>query len=188
MSLKRTPLRRKKSLRPGSGLKKSGFTKKSYSPLSRKKPLARVSKQKREQSDTPIYSTLTSKSNGLGGVGRSVEVKIFHSRVAALGCIACKKLGLVTVFRVRIHHTDGRYQGGDSDWSEWKVLPLCDQHHHPSLAFEVNGIKPDLSAPSVHDRKKLFTSLVGTEAELVLEIYEALGEIPPWISTGEELL
>ncbi len=181
MALKRSPLRRKTSLKSNSSLKRSDFKQKSCAPLKQKTQLNRVSKKKQDKANGYIYNTLSTKSTGLTGRGRSAEDVVFHSRVASLGCIACRKLGLSTVFPLRIHHIDGRYQGGENDFSERKVLPLCDQHHHPSLAFEANGQKPDLEAPSVHDRKRLFVDLVGTEEQLLLEVYQALEESPPWL-------
>ncbi len=180
MALKKTPLKRKTPLTSNSCLKRSGFSQKENSTLKRQAPLRRVSKKKQSQADGEIYSTIVTKSNGLTGKGRSADDVAFHARVASLGCIACLKLGLSAVFPLRIHHIDGRYQGGEDDLSERKVLPLCDQHHHPSLAFECNGLKPDIEAPSIHDRTKLFVKMVGTESSLLIEVYEMLEEVPPW--------
>ena len=125
---------------------------------------------------------IKTKSRGLRGHGRTSADIDFHSRVAALGCIACKMLEQVTLFPVRIHHIDGRNAGKENDYSERKVLPLCDQHHHPELAFDIGEIKPDLDAPSVHGRKKLFKKMVGPEEDLVLLVYDILKETPPWLN------
>lgn len=183
MALRRTPLKRKTQLKSNSGLKRSGFRCDDIKDeRAFRSSLNRVSEKKLKESGGKLYSTLSSKSKGLAGRGRTICDKKFHNRVALLGCIACKKLGVSTPFQVRIHHIDGRYQGGESDHSERRVLPLCDQHHHPSLAFAVNGIKPDLNAPSVHDRKKLFVEMIGSESVLLSEVYDMLNEEPPWIT------
>ncbi len=186
MTLNKTTLKRKTPLKSKSSLKRSGFTQKSPTLLKQKTQLARVSKKKLDKASGKVYTTISTKSKGLTGRGRSSADVAFHSRVATLGCIACSKLGLSPSFPLRIHHIEGRYQGGENDWSERKVLPLCDQHHHPSLAFEFNGLKPDIEAPSVHDRKSLFVEMVGTELSLLKEVYEALELIPPWLDMKDQ--
>ncbi|MFT6904801.1 MAG: hypothetical protein ACJAS1_001455 [Oleiphilaceae bacterium] len=199
--MKRTALKRKTPIKANtninakksfissgtSTLKRSGFNSpqkplKTKSTLKTHKPLKNISyKKKTEQVKTGKFIKSTfNKNTGLQGVGRTKDDIDFHSRVAALGCIACKMLGIDTVHTLRIHHIDGRNQGGDNDYSERKVLPLCDQHHRPDIAFETGGSPFDLDAPSVHGRKKKFVGMFGTETELVDKIYVMLGEKAPW--------
>jgi len=78
--------------------------------------------------------------------------KEYWSKVAALGCIACR-LGGVHSPVVSIHHTEGRTKPG----AHKKVLPLCAEHHQTGGA----------AAPSVHPWKARFEAKYGAQDLLV---------------------
>jgi hypothetical protein len=84
------------------------------------------------------------------------------SRVAGLGCIACRKLGFYDS-EAEIHHLrEG--QGVGMRASNYDAIPLCHKHHRTGgygVAF--------------HAGKQAFEDQFGTESELLAEIYELLG-------------
>ena len=83
------------------------------------------------------------------------SIKQYWSKVAALGCIACRKDGLFNDF-VSIHHVDGRTKPG----AHYKVLPLCGPHH------QTGGE----SAPAIHPYKARFEAKYGKQEDLLKEI------------------
>ena len=82
-------------------------------------------------------------------------------KVAALGCIACRKDGLHNTV-VSIHHVDGRTKPG----AHMRVLPLCAGHHQDGTGA------PGLTA--VHPWKKRFEQKYGTQEALLQEVQELL--------------
>jgi hypothetical protein len=177
--LKRTGFKNK----PSSQMKRSGFKQKTYAEVAEARKAKALTLEKDSK---PAYKNMVSKKRtGLGGIGRNNKEIEFHGRVAKIGCLACWILGVRTGHILRVHHIDGRKQSLIGDYSEWKVIPLCDQHHRPDISFAVNGLVFNLDAPSVHTRKKLFTRVVGTEEELVLLVYDILGETPPWLTLDD---
>jgi hypothetical protein len=170
--------------RPRSTLKRTGFRQPTYEEALQRKRVADQKKALNQSSKIPknVESKKnTPRKNGLKGIGTNNIEKAFHGRVASLGCIACLILKMHTGYPIRIHHTDGRKQSLQDDYSEWQVLPLCDQHHRPDICFAIEGLPLDQNAPSVHTRKKLFVEQVGNEKELVLLVYQMLEESPPWV-------
>lgn len=176
--MKRTTLTRKTPLKAKSQLK-TKTPLKAKTSLKAKTPMRRSGELKQVVSLKASAPKPTVR-RGLQGVGRTEADKAFHTLVAGLGCLACKRLGIQTIFPLRIHHTDGRNTGKSGDYSERRVIPLCDQHHNPQLAFQSGGQKPDMEAPSVHCRKKRFIEMVGTEDSLVEEVYALLSMTAPW--------
>jgi len=81
--------------------------------------------------------------------------KSWYDRVAALGCIACRKDGITNPW-VSIHHTDGRTKPG----ANMRVLPLCGPHHQ-------TGGK---EAPAIHPWKARFEKKYGTQADLLADV------------------
>ena len=84
--------------------------------------------------------------------------KAHWTRVAALGCIACRKDGLHNPV-VSIHHVD-------KPGAHFRVLPLCAGHHQDGTGA------PGLIA--VHPWKARFEARYGTQAELLAEIENLL--------------
>lgn len=82
------------------------------------------------------------------------DEKIYWSRLASLGCIACLLDGRHSPV-VSIHHIDGRTKPG----CHQLVLPLCAGHHQ-------QGTGNDKTLVAVHPYKARFTKLYGTELEL----------------------
>ena len=80
--------------------------------------------------------------------------KAYWSKLADLGCIACRKAGIINT-HVSIHHCDGRTKPG----AHRKVLPLCYEHHQSGNAY----------APSIHPWKRKFEAAFGTQEELMAE-------------------
>lgn len=87
--------------------------------------------------------------------------KLLWSRIAAYGCVACKKDG-INNFEVSIHHIDGRTKPG----AHSKVLPLCAGHHQDGTGW------PGLIA--VHPWKTRFETRYGTQSKLLNEIMESI--------------
>jgi hypothetical protein len=84
--------------------------------------------------------------------------KELWSRMAALGCIACRLDGRINTY-VSIHHLDGRTKPG----CHLKVLPLCGPHH-----------QDDGTAIAVHPWKARFESRYGRQEELLQMVMEMI--------------
>ena len=82
--------------------------------------------------------------------------KQFHTKVAALGCVACRKDGLFNPW-VSIHHIDGRTKPG----AHMRVLGLCGPHHQDS---------GDPRFIAVHPWKARFEEKYGKQEDLLAEI------------------
>lgn len=91
--------------------------------------------------------------------------KAHWNRVAALGCIACRKDGLHNT-HVSIHHVDGRTKPG----AHMRVLPLCAGHHQDGTGA------PGLIA--VHPWKARFEARYGTQEALLQEVEGLLDANP----------
>jgi hypothetical protein len=97
------------------------------------------------------------KSKGMKGRAPTAAEERHMSAIAGLGCIACRKDGIVNPW-ISLHHIDGRTKPG----AHLEVLPLCAPHH------QQDDTDP-LQRPSVHGRKATFTARYGTEQELLAE-------------------
>lgn len=95
----------------------------------------------------------------MNGTTPTKDEKALWTRIAAYGCVACRKDGWRNL-EVSIHHIDGRTKPG----AHRKVLPLCYQHHQSGSQ----------DAPSVHPWKARFEARYGTQAELLAEVMEAI--------------
>jgi hypothetical protein len=74
-----------------------------------------------------------------------VSVKAHKNRVAELGCILCRHLGLGKT-PAQLHHIrEG--QGMAQRASDWLVVPLCPEHHTGPRG--VHGDKTDLRIGNV---------------------------------------
>ena len=89
------------------------------------------------------------------------KAEIHHlSKVAALGCIACRKNGFEDTPAELHHIRDGVGAGQRS--SNYEVIPLCPEHHrHGVDAF--------------HRSKNNFVARFGTERELLKEVLDEIG-------------
>jgi hypothetical protein len=76
------------------------------------------------------------------------------SKVARLGCIVCRRLG-ISQPEVSIHHIDGRTKPG----AHFLTIPLCARHHQ----LGGDGFIP------VHPWKRRFEDAYGTQSELLEE-------------------
>lgn len=97
------------------------------------------------------------------GSNVSAVSRRFHSRMAEIGCIACRKDGRHNPL-VSIHHIDGRTKPG----SHMRVLPLCAGHHQDGTGA------PGLVA--VHPWKKRFETMYGSQEQLLSECLELIRE------------
>ena len=113
--------------------------------------------------------SMPKRKTGLKSKERAVTAaeKLMWSRLAALGCVACKKDGNFNT-HVSIHHVDGRTKPG----CHQLVLPLCAGHHQ-------DGTGEDKALIAVHPWKARFEARYGTQAELMAECAQALGEQLP---------
>lgn len=90
---------------------------------------------------------------------KTKDEKHHLAKVAALGCIACRKLGYEDT-PAEIHHIrDGVGMAQRS--SHFKTIPLCSIHHRTGN-------------DSIHAGKNLFEWKFGTEAELLEEVLNEL--------------
>jgi uncharacterized protein YbbK (DUF523 family) len=83
-----------------------------------------------------------------------------YSRLAVLGCIACRQLGYLSA--AEIHHIRA---GTGMGKKSRDAIPLCPAHHrgldHPRT-------------PSIHLDKRKFIEAFGTEAELLETVNDLL--------------
>lgn len=87
--------------------------------------------------------------------------KALWDRMAAYGCVACRKDGVINT-QVSIHHIDGRTKPG----AHQRVLPLCAGHHQDGTG------QPGLIA--VHPWKARFEARYGKQSDLLAELMEAI--------------
>lgn len=85
------------------------------------------------------------------------------SRVAALGCIACRLMGYPDS-PCEIHHIRAGVGMGRRS-SHMDAIGLCSAHHRGTAG---------LSVPSIHGSKRAFIEAFGTEAELLEKVREML--------------
>ena len=146
------------------------------SPMKPGKPLARTAFKR--TSSMPSTGMLSVQSHqrmapkrkaGLKSKERTVTAaeKLLWTRLAALGCVACAKDGNFNT-HVSIHHVDGRTKPG----CHQLVLPLCAGHHQ-------DGTGEDKALIAVHPWKARFEARYGSQAELMAECAQALGEQLP---------
>lgn len=76
------------------------------------------------------------------------------SKVAALGCIACHKIGYSDT-PAEIHHI----RQGTERRNHFKVIPLCPYHHRQGKN-------------AIHQSKASFEADFGTEQELLAQVNE----------------
>ena len=81
--------------------------------------------------------------------------KALWSAMAAYGCVACRKDGIVNT-HVSIHHIDGRTKPG----AHRKVLALCAPHH------QTGG----QDAPAIHPWLRRFEAKYGRQEDLLAEV------------------
>lgn len=88
--------------------------------------------------------------------------RAYLSRVAALGCIACRKLGHLDS-PAEIHHPRSG-QGMSQRAPHSKAIPLCHIHHRTG-GYGV----------AIHAGQKAWEAKFGTEDELLAQVSELLG-------------
>lgn len=116
------------------------------------------------QREPMLKSTTQMKSRGTKGRTPTADEHRRMDAIASIGCIACRKDGIVNPW-VSLHHIDGRTKPG----AHLMVLPLCAPHH------QQDDTDP-LQRPSVHGRKATFTARYGTELQLLAECMTLIGE------------
>lgn len=95
---------------------------------------------------------------------RSKAAKLHMSRVAGLGCVACR-LGGYAGSPAELHHPRTNAGAGQKS-PDNDVIPLCHAHHrgtmHPAI-------------PSIHLDRLKFIAQFGTEADLLAMVRCELG-------------
>lgn len=66
-----------------------------------------------------------------------MNITEYKSRVAALGCMACRLLGLGETPAILHHPRTG--QGASQRASDWLVIPLCPHHHKEPHGIHGHG-------------------------------------------------
>ena len=92
-----------------------------------------------------------------------MKVKDHLSRIAELGCIACRKMGHYGT-PAEIHHIRETAGMGQKS-SDREAIPLCANHHRGLMHPHV---------PSVHLDRKVFIQTFGNELQLLQEVAELL--------------
>ena len=108
------------------------------------------SERKEESAAKPKRAAMKSKQRLV-----TATEKVYWSRLASLGCIACMRDGVYQPL-VSIHHVDGRTKEG----CHMLVLPLCAGHHQ-------DGTGTNKSLVAVHPYKARFEAKYGTQQELM---------------------
>lgn len=162
----------------------------------RAKQLATAQRQQQKQRDKqkaqlddPEYqkhkklspSTKPIKSKGLKGRARTAEEKRLEALLARIGCICCKNKGWYTEAMnnqegqhfISMHHVDGRTK----PWSHAKQLPLCQYHHDTPAPSHA----PEELFPLHGTGRKLWEKVNGSQAELLQQVYDMVGETQPWL-------
>lgn len=85
------------------------------------------------------------------------------SRVAELGCIACRLIGYYDT-PAELHHPRSG-QGLGQRASHFDVIPLCPAHHRGTAGLKV---------PSVHGSPDAFKKSFGMESDLLEKVYKLL--------------
>jgi len=101
-------------------------------------------------------------SRGMRGSPPTADEERFMSAIAALGCIACRKVGSHNP-DVSVHHIDGRTKPG----AHLLVLPLCAGHHQ-------DGAGPNPTLIAVHPYKARFEERYGAQLALLAECIEMI--------------
>ncbi|WP_257572831.1 Ref family protein [Janthinobacterium sp. UMAB-56] len=143
-------MNRSQPMKPGKGFK------------SRTSPMpstGMLSVQSHQRTASKRKASLKSKERAV-----TTAEKLLWTRLAALGCVACKKDGKFNT-HVSIHHVDGRTKPG----CHQLVLPLCSGHHQ-------DGTGEDKTMVAVHPWKTRFEARYGTQVELMAECAQALNE------------
>jgi hypothetical protein len=90
-------------------------------------------------------------------------------RLKQLGCIACRKEGLV-IFPVEIHHMNLGGKAGQKRLGHDFTIPLCAWHHRGTNVHP-GGVCLTLTlGPSLAKQSKLFRETYGTDDELLAEV------------------
>jgi len=125
------------------------------------------------------------KSRGLLGRSRTAQEKHLENLIGKLGCIVCYIKGWHVVDMaeepfISLHHTDGRTKS----YCHAKQIPLC-KHHHDTPIEEPKFKKayPDLF-PFHGGGKKRWEAINGTQEELLVLVYELIGEKIPWLDAA----
>lgn len=150
-----------------------------------KKSANKLTEKKKPQS-TALKTTKPAprkpaKSKGLAGRNATVIEKRLANKIGEIGCICCLNKNWYTSEMqeqestkfISLHHIDGRTK----PWAHAKVLPLCAYHHDvpaPSHA-------PAELTPIHRGNKKQWIAFNGTEEMLLKQVYEMIGEVPPWL-------
>jgi len=95
------------------------------------------------------------------GTTRTRAEIAYHSKVAELGCVACRIDGWINK-HVSIHHVEGRTKKG----CHYRVLPLCAGHHQDGTG--IDGLV------AVHPYKTAFESKYGRQSDLIDYVLELL--------------
>lgn len=185
MALKRTALTRKTPLLSHKSLKSTGFKQCSYEEALQKK----LEKEQRKPSNDssarvgrPVKAAF-----GLKGRGRTKSDIAFQGRAVGVGCMACLLLGIRLPLPVLFHHSAGRNQGSAGDISEKKGMGLCLAHHKPSTAMVDDHLRGyiDQVGPSIHENRRLFEELIGSEEWVLLEMHRVLDLCPAWYTAAQ---
>ena len=86
-------------------------------------------------------------------------------RLAAMGCIACKRMGYSDT-PAEIHHIRAGIGKGQRA-SHYEAIPLCPPHHRGTAGLKI---------PSIHGSKNNFIKAFGTERELLSLCMEAISD------------
>lgn len=141
--MKRAPLKRKTPLRAKSPIKRGEIRRRALvmnpEPVLKKRTIRRPRKRRATEAE-----------------------KAFMSRVAKLGCVVSRNLGLGW-HKPCLHHIRTGYGGGEKA-SNWEVLPLTrDRHQDGGMGV------------AFHAGPRTWQAKFGTEVALLKQVYDELG-------------
>ena len=147
----------------------------------REKQQAQLADPEQHKRKPPPPSTKPIKNRGLKGRARTAQEKRLEALLARIGCICCKNKGWYTDAMnsqegqhfISMHHVDGRTK----PWCHAKQLPLCQYHHDTPPPVGA----PEELFPLHGSGRKLWEKVNGTQAELLQQVYEMVGEKQPWL-------
>ncbi|TMO87719.1 Ref family recombination enhancement nuclease [Pseudoalteromonas ruthenica] len=117
-------------------------------------------------------------SKGLKGRSITAAEKRYQDLIGQLPCKACQKQGRTNSV-TSLHHVHGRTK----PWAHAMVLPLCAHHHDTPLEKELRDRYPNVypvHAKGSYGGKSAFEKEYGAQDDLLVEVYESIGEEIPW--------
>lgn len=97
-------------------------------------------------------------------------------KLKELGCIACRKLALIRVCKIEIHHLNLGGKAGQKRRGHDFTIPLCCWHHQGiPVGRATKQEMRDYWGPSLKLESRQFRATLGTDDELLAETNRLIG-------------